>query len=671
MTQDFTGLMASLIISAKGGLAPPILQPVSDWANENRMLSPESSATPGKFDMNVTPFMREPTDAMGDPRISEVRMMKSSQIAYSENLNNVIFCNIVLRPGPMIMMQPTLEMSESYSKDRISTGIRDTPQLAALIDEKNKTSGNTILQKNFPGGLLRMVGGNSPASLASRPARDVFIDEEDRTAKSAGKEGDPEKLLKRRQTTFYDAKLVAGGTPVIKGASKTERGFEKGDKRLYMVECPCCGEHIDLDWKQFQKNPDKDHYAEYQCQKCDGWIEEKYKPRMVKDLIAGGTAYWEPTKGEKPASETHLWDSDRGVYYLESETVRSYYIWSAYSPFISWEELCEEYNEAKEDPDLLQTFYNTLVGLPYEYVTHDLDDAELFKRRESWTLDKLPNGILAVTAGVDTQDNRFEYTIIGWGRHEEIYVLEFETVEGDPADGETRATLAKRLQEWNGQTESGRKLRIRSWFVDSGGHRTDSVYTLVRGRRAQKIFACKGLSTAGNPIFSGFSDQKQAKIRLARVGTDTAKENIYAKLAKDVDEKGRVHFSDSLAMSYFTGLVSEERTVKLVKGQFIVRYVKKNAAVRNEPLDCLVYAYAALRSLKLNLDRKTSRRMVLAQRAAAKKAKSSEEEKEESEGVEAPTVEAEVEGEESEKKSKKVRRGRVVKMKRESRRRRR
>ena len=568
----------------------------------------------------------------------------------------------------MIMMQPTLEMSESYSKDRISTGIRDTPQLSELIDERSKTSGNTILQKNFPGGLLRMVGGNSPASLASRPARDVFIDEEDRTAKSAGKEGDPEKLLKRRQTTFYDAKLVAGGTPVIKGASKTERGFEKGDKRLYMVECPCCGEYIDFIWKNFQNKPDREHYAEYECQKCGDWIEEKHKPKMVKDKLAGGTAYWEPTKGEKPAKETHLWDEERGAYYLEVETVRSYYIWSAYSPFISWLELCDEYNDAKEDPDLLQTFHNTLVGLPYEYVTHDLDEEELFKRREDWDLGEMPNGIVAVTAGVDTQDNRFEYVILGWGRHEEAYVIAFGSVEGDPADSETRAELMKTLQGWEAVTESGRPLRIRSWFVDSGGHRGDAVYTMVRGRRSQKIYACKGLSTAGNPIFSGFSDQKANKIRLARIGTDTAKENIFAKLAKDEKEKGRVHFSASLAMSFFTGLISEERVVKLIAGQFVVKYVKKNEKVRNEPLDCFVYAYAALRSLKLNLDRKTSRRMVLAQRSAAAKSRESEEAKEDSEGVDAPTVETEIEKEVKTKPPR--RKGKAVKINRAPRRRR-
>lgn len=595
--------------------------------------------------------------------------MKSSQIAYSENLNNVIARNIAQDPGPMMMMQPTLEMAESYSKDRITTMIRDTPTLSALIDDKSKTSGNTILQKNFPGGLLRLVGANSPASLASRPMRDVFIDEEDRTAKSAGKEGDPEKLAKRRQTTFHDAKLVAGGTPVIKGASKTEKGFEKGDKRLYMVECPCCGQHIDLRWKQFQNKPDRDHYAEYQCQECGDWIDEKHKPRMVKDMLAGGTAYWEPTKGEQPAIETYLWDEERGVYYLEHEQVRSYYIWSAYSPFITWKELCDEYNDAKDDPELLQTFYNTLVGLPYEYVTHDLDDTELFNRREPLDLGALPNKILAVTAGVDTQDNRFEYCIIGWGRHEEAYVLDFASVEGDPADMETRAELCRKLGAWEGVTESGRRLRIRSWFVDAGGHRTDSVYTMVRGRRAQKVFACRGLSTAGNPIFSGFSDQKAAKIRLARVGTDTAKENIFAKLARDHDELGGVHFSDTLPMTYFTGLISEEREVKLVAGNFVVRYTKKNAKVRNEPLDCFVYAYSALRSLKLNLDRKTSRRMILAQRKAAQKARESEEEKEESENVDAPTVETEVEAEEeaeAQEKGKKPRRGKVVRMKRNS-----
>ncbi len=647
--------------------------PVSVWANRFRRLSPEASATPGQFDINRTPFMREIADSFGDRLVAEVRVMKSSQVAYSENLNNFLGRQIHLNPGPIMMMQPTLEMAEGYSKDRISTMIRDTPVLTDLIDDRSKTSGNTILKKSFPGGLLQMVGGNSPASLASRPIRDVVIDEEDRTAASAGKEGDPEKLATRRQITFHDRKLVAGGTPVIKGASKTDRGFKKGDQRHYMVECPCCGGHIDFRLKQFQTNPDKEHYAAYQCQLCNEWIDHSNKMQMIKDYPAGGTAYWEPmerrrvkgwnreknewTREAEPID--YEWDAKAGRYIEAELVVRSYHIWAAYSPFITWKEICDEYNQAKSDPELLQTFYNTLVGLPYEYTTNDLDFEYLYKRREKWDEDSLTDKILAITAGVDTQDDRFEYTILGFGAGEEVWVLDFGIIDGDPEDRETRERLHEFLMSRQYQTEKGRKMRVRGYFVDLGGHRTDSVYKLTRGKQYQHVYACKGMNTAGNPIFAGFSRQKEAKVKIARVGTDTAKEQIYAKLAKDEGEPGTIHFADHLTIDYFEGLVSEERKIVWVKGQPKIRYEKKKKSVRNEPLDCFVYAYACLRSMKIQL-RKASRRMMLEQRRAAEVARKEEESRGSEGGGDGAT--GEKEEQEPPKSAARLRRRRKVKM---------
>lgn len=652
-------------------LRPPDMRPVSEWAREYRRLSPESAASPGPCDLDVVPFMREIADSMGDPSVPEVRVMKSSQVAYSESLNNFIGRQIHLNPGPIMMIQPTLEMAEGYSKDRISPMIRDSPVLSERIDDKSRTSGNTILSKHFPGGLLQMVGANSPASLASRPIRDVVIDEEDRTTLSAGKEGDPEKLAKRRQITFYDAKLIAGGTPVIKGASKTDRNFRKGDQRFYRVECPCCGKHISFEFERFQRDPDKDRYAEYQCQECDDWIKHSAKARMIRDVPMGGTAYWEPTEHSRATqwdeenkawkrSSTKVayeWDPEIGSYRETEPVVRSYYIWAAYSPFMTWRQICDEYNEAKNDPELLQTFYNTIVGRAYEYVVNDLDHEQLFKRKESWSEDAVSDKIKAITVGVDTQDNRFEFSIIGWGMHEEPFVLEHGTIEGDPEDPVVRAKLQNYLAGKQYRTESGRPLRVNGWFVDLGGHRTDSVYSMVKGQHLNHIFACKGLSTAGNPLFSGFSKHKTAKIRIGRVGTDTAKEQIFARLAKEENEVGRVHFHEDLPLSYFEGLVSEERIEEIVRGRSVVRYKIRKAGIRNEPLDCFVYAYACLRSMKINL-RKASRRMVLEQRKAAKIAREADE-SEEPENAVKETVDSDPSEEETPKPRRK---GKVVKV---------
>lgn len=612
-------------------IVPPVLMAVSLWAEKFRILS--EAATPGPFRISMTPFMREIMDMFGDERVPEVRVMKSSQVGYSEALNNFIGREIHQNPGPIMMIQPTLEMAESYSKDRIAVMIRDSAQLAALIPQGGRSSNNTLLHKRFPGGLLVLVGGNSPASLASRPIRVVVIDEEDRTSKSAGKEGDPEKLAKRRQITFANAKLVAGGTPVEKGNSKTERGFLRGDQRHYKVPCPKCDKHIALEFENLQVSRNREHYGEFSCPECGEWIEHRHKRNMIKDTPMGGRAYYEPAFGkrmgqdpEKPdvnpgveiKRDDYEWDEELGRYYAKDDRPYTYYIWSAYSNFITWKEIADEYNEAGNDPELLQTFYNTLVGKPYEYVSHDLDAQTLFNRREGWTTENIPKGILHVTAGVDTQDDRFEAIVIGWGRDEEAWVLDYFEIHGDPNDKETRAELHREmktrcytrqavLDEHGNVLKKERVFKVNGWMCDSGGHRTDAVYTLCRGRTFQRVYPCKGLSTPGNPIFSGFSYQKDAKVRLARIGTDTAKEGIYAKLAKPEGESGGIHTNKDRPISFFEGLISEERSVELFQGRVVVRYKKKTANVRNEPLDCFVYAWASLRQQKIDLRGVSSR----------------------------------------------------------------
>lgn len=556
-------------------LEPKQLLSVSEWANTYRFLSPESSASKGKFRIEVTPFMREIVDAMGDSTIPEVRVMKSSQVAYSENLNNFIGRQIHLNPGPIMMMQPTLESTEKYSKTRISPMIRDTPVLSDLIDDRSRTSGNTIREKAFPGGYLFMVGANSPSSLASQPVRDVVIDEEDRTASSAGDEGDPEKLAVRRQTTYHNSKLIAGGTPVVDGKSKTHRGFLKGDQRLYKVPCPFCGIHITLDWENFDKDQSSETYAQHKCDECEEYIDYNQRHKMVMDEAMGGTAYWEAQAPEKK--------------------IRSYYIWSAYSPFpaAKWENICKEYNEAKGDPELMQTFYNTVIGKPYKHQAHDLSPEALFKDARLNINDALPKRVRCLTAGVDTQDDRFEVGVIGWAQGEEPFVLERVKIMGDPESRVTREKLYRYLKETTYEREDGRKIKIMATMVDSGGHRADSVYLFARGKQSERIFACKGISTYGSPILAGFSKLKKAGIMLARVDTNTAKELIYSKLAK-AEGAMPVHFSDQFDLEYFKGLISEDREIRS-NGQ--IRFVKSGGGVRNEPLDLFVYAYAALRCL--------------------------------------------------------------------------
>lgn len=523
-------------------------------------------------------------DAIKDPECEGFCMIKSSQVAYSELLNNLIGCQIHTNAGPMMMIQPTLEMAEGYSKDRISPMIRDTPALAALVDDKSRTSGNTILHKNFPGGLLQLVGANSPSSLASRPIRDLLCDEVDRFPRSAGKEGDPITLGKRRQSTFTtDRFTVIGGTPTVAGASRIEKEFALSDQRFYMVPCPRCGDCIDLVLENIDMDRASSKYGQYKCQKCGGYHENWEKLDMIKDRPMGGKAFWKPSKPENK--------------------YRGYFIWSAYSPFFTYTEIADEFNKAKGDPELEQVFFNTLAGRVYAFSTQTLDVDGLFKMREHYDIHSVPEPAVIITAGVDTQDDRFEVEVVAWGPDEESWSLEYRTIDGDPNNKATRDKLDAFLGGSVYRRVDGLEMKIKVAFVDSGGHRTDAVYSLVRGKGIRGIYASKGSSAVGQPIFARFSQQKKERLKIAMIGTDTAKEVIYARLALGNENvRGMMHFPDYYDRQYFEGLISEEKRIEWAGGQPRIRWVKKEGSTkRNEPLDVRVYALAALRSIPMGV----------------------------------------------------------------------
>lgn len=565
---------------------PPPELLVSEWANEFRQLSPESSAEPGKFDMDRVPFMREVVDCYNDPDVEEWIVMKSSQVAFSETLNNILGYIADRNPGPTMLLLPTLQLGKEYSKDRLVPMVRDTPCLAAKIDSRARKGDNTILNKKFPGGYWQIVGSNSPASLSSRPIRDLAVDEWDRLARSSGgantKEGAPDMLAETRQITFFNRKRVKGGTPTIKGVSRTEAGFLTGDQRHYHVPCPRCKDHIPLLRERMQMDPAAENYAEYRCQSCDKWIVEHERFDMIRDAKAGGSARWVP----------HAESADG---------IRSYKLWAAYSPFIGWRKMADKWNKAKGDAEQEQVITNTLFGETYEYASVELDHESLFKSREDYDGQRLPNAVEVITVGVDTQDDRFELEAVGWGLGEESWSTEFATIDGDPELPATREKLDRYLAESVFTREDGKTLTVSAAFIDSAGHRTDAVYDFVRGKQFRHIYACKGSSIVGQPVFARFSAQKKAKIRLAIVGTDTAKEAIYSRLAKGAETRGKMHFPLAYSREYFSGLTSEEKIVTWKSGTPRVDWKKRKGIdkARNEPLDVRVYALAALRSLPM------------------------------------------------------------------------
>ena len=551
---------------------PPNLR-ISDWADRYRRLSPESSAESGQWKTDRAPYQREIMDAFNDPETQRIVWMKSSQVGATEVLLNVIGYYIDQDPAPMLIMQPTLAMAQAFSKDRLATMIRDSEKIRDCVkDPRSRDSGNTVLSKKFIGGNLSMVGSNSASGLASRAIRIMLADECDRYEASAGAEGDPISLATKRTTTFWNRKIYLCSTPTIKGISRIETAFEESDKRYYYVPCPECKEMQVLKWKNIVWDENKPETAHYACGECGSVINESKKQWMLKH------GEWRAT--------------------AEKTNTAGFHISELYSVWSTWAEMAINFLEAKKNPEMLKTWVNTSLGESWEEQGTTLDHEKLLERRLNYDIDSIPEKVLVIVAGCDTQADRIEVTLTGYGRGYVAYVLDHKVLWGDPNAPQVWADLDELLRQ-RFKTESGRLIPISCTCVDSGGHSTNAVYEFTKPRQARRIFAIKGLSVAGKPIANKPSYVGKNKAVLYGVGTDTAKELIFSRLMTDLD-KSTLHFPHNVDDDYFLQLTAEKRVTKFVRGRKSL--VWKQIRNRNETLDCLVYCFAAIYILNPNWD---------------------------------------------------------------------
>jgi phage terminase large subunit GpA-like protein len=508
-------------------------------------------------------------DAVSDPLILEIWVMKSAQIGWTEILNNVIGYFIDQDASPILLVQPTLDLAEAWSKDRFAPMLRDTECLRLKVaDPKARDSGNTLLHKKFTGGHLTVAGANSPAGLASRPIRIFLCDEVDRFPSSAGTEGDPYSLGKKRTTTFWNRKILAGSTPTVKGSSRIEAGFDESDQRFYFVPCPHCNEFQRLIWAQV-KWDDEPAKAWYTCQHCAAVLTDSDKATMLR------TGEWRATK--------------------PSKGIAGFHISEIYSPWVTWGEMAVAFLAAKKFPETLQTWINTALGETWEDKGETLETKGLAARMEAYTAEQLPPGVLLLTAGTDVQDDRLETTVWGWGTDEECWRVEHIVLRGNPGSKalwlEHDAILRRR---W--KTDDGRELLIEAAAVDSGGHFTEHVYRYCSERKRFRVFAIKGQGGPGRLIWpKKASRSSKSRVSLWMIGVDTAKELLYGRLKKVTEPgPGYVHFDADTTAEFLEQLTSETVVFRQVQGRKVRLWKPKKANVRQEALDCLVYAYAAM-----------------------------------------------------------------------------
>lgn len=544
------------------------------------MLSRESSAEPGKWMTSRAEYQRGIMDAGSDPRVETVIVMSAAQVGKTEILNNVIGFYIQHDPSPILLVQPTLEMAEAWSKDRLAPMIRDTPSLQGKVrDPRSRDSNNTLLHKVFPGGHITTCGANSPASLASRPIRVVGCDEVDRYPASAGPEGDPLALVKKRTATFWNRKVFLMSTPTVKGASRIEVAYQASDQRLYFVPCPHCGRRQVLRWAHVRWEPGDPETARYECEACG----QPWNEAQRLDAIRHGG--WVAT--------------------ATSHGIAGFHLPGLYSPWVSLAEAVREFLEAKKLPETLRVWVNTYLGETWEDQGEQVDDVGLYDRREDYETD-VPRSVVVLTAGVDVQDDRLECELVGWGRYEESWSLDYRVFHGDPAGFDVWRDLDVFLtSRWT--HPDGRALKIATAFVDSGGHHTQAVYSFCKPREALRIYACKGVGGEGRPLIGRPSKNNKGKIKLFALGVDTAKELIYARLKIKEQGPGYCHFPKRYDEEYFRQITAEKVITRYHRGFAKRVWEKKGRMIRNEALDCRVYALAAFALLGTNINKLADR----------------------------------------------------------------
>lgn len=583
------------------GLKPQPKTSTSVWADSYRMLSAGISAEPGRWKTSRAPYQQEIMDAFTQSGVNKVVVMSSSQIGKSDIMNNVIGRFAHLDPCPIMMIQPTIEMAEDFSKSRIAPMIRDTKVLNGLFydikskngkgEAKTRDGNNTILSKIFPGGRLIMCGANSPAGLASRPVRILLADEVDRFPASAGGEGDPVGLAEKRMTTFWNRVMGLFSTPTNEGESRIADEYLAGTQEEWQHQCPNCGEYHALRYVDMEAD-----YSEHEDKK-------KRKIIVVNDVkwVCPDCGFKFGEQEIKTAPQKYVSQNPEAI----QNGTRSFWLNAFTSPWLPWKKIMTEWLEARGDANRERVVVNTRFGEPYSLNDNTIDALPLMKRREQYGA-VLPDGVLLLTAAVDTQDNRLEYEVCGWGLHEECWGIVKGMILSKPDEAITWQVLNGILDRIY-TFSNGIGMKIARTFIDSGGHYTEFVYNYCGENIGLGRFPIKGYANRpGIPLVYKLGKDVGCKVPLVILGVDDGKQQIFNRL--DVAEPGPkyMHFGhdgdEDLPYRgydevYFKGLLSEEK--RLVKRNGVLKNVWiPKSGVRNEPLDLRVYNLAAMQSMK-------------------------------------------------------------------------
>lgn len=572
----------AVIEGFKMGLRPELRLTVSQWADKFRILDTVSSSEPGKWRTERTPYLREIMDklSVNDPA-QEIIMMKGAQIGATECSCNWVGYSIDVAPCPMLAVQPTKDMAERNSKIRIQPLIDASPSLSAKVKPtRSRDSGNTILKKEFPGGVLVMTGANAASGLRSMPARNLLLDEVDAYPLDLDGEGNPIDLAKARTRTFPKRKIFIISTPTISGGSVIEAEFLATSQKYYHVPCPFCGGMQVLKFAQLRYTKGKYENVVYECEHCNEHIQERFKTKM---LAAG------------------MWISS--VPEMDNIRRHGYHLSSLYSPYgwYSWADAAKDYEESEGDIPKRKTFTNTVLGETWKEESDAPEWENIYNKRELYHQNKPPANVAFLTCGVDVQKDRLELEIVGWCNGKESYSIDYRVLLGSTSgeDSPVWQDLGKLLNEhW--EREDGAMLQIRLMGIDSG-YNSSEVYAFCRKYDPTRVVPTKGQDAQSimvappRAVDTSHTGKKYNDIKIWHIGVSLIKSEIYGwlRLQKHEDgsyPNGYCHFPQ-YDQHFFKSLTAEKLESKKVRGYDRYQWVKHYE--RNEVLDTRVIARAA------------------------------------------------------------------------------
>ncbi len=583
---DLSGPVGVIRRARAEGLRPEAQVTVSEWADKHRKLPSKSSAEPGPWRTERTPYLREIMDCLSATSdVQEVVFMKAAQVGGTEAILNALGYVIDHAPGPTMFVQPTVELAKRFSRQRVDPLITDTPRLAEKVAaQKARDGGNTMLSKEYPGGQLIITGANSAVGLRSMPAQNVFLDEIDGYPVDVDEEGSPIALVEARQRTFARRKRAKVSTPTIKGRSAIEEAYEGSDRRRYYVPCPDCGHMQPLVFEQLQwtKYGRPAHQAVYECRACFYPIEEHHKTA----LLARGQ--W---VAENPDAPPRL---------------RGYHLNALYAPagWISWGDIAVEFTKVHKDPEKFRVFVNTVLGQTWASKGDAPEWETVMARRGGYPIGTVPAGALFLTAGVDVQKDRLVYEVVGWGRGKRSWSIDAGEIPGDTADlvhgpwAQLDALLERQYPH-----VTGLSMPIAVMAVDSGFN-TQQVYTWTLKYPSTRVLAVKGVDHGGllvgspTPVEVTIRGKKRKRGgRVWPVCGGIAKSELFGWLRLEVGEDGTVPDGycsfPEYADEFFKQLTAEQLVAHKTRKGYIRLEWEVIPGRQNHALDARVYARAA------------------------------------------------------------------------------